>query len=33
MPEGKFCNRRPINTEEDLKALLGDKGVNFYTFF
>ena len=26
MPEGKFCNRRPINTEEDLKALLGDKG-------
>ncbi|HBW17089.1 MAG TPA: hypothetical protein DEF41_13445 [Desulfovibrio sp.] len=26
MPEGKFCNRKPVNTEEDLKALLGDKG-------
>jgi Fe-S oxidoreductase len=26
MPEGTFCNRRPVNTEEDLKALLGDKG-------
>ena len=30
MPEGKFCNRRPINTEEDLKALLGDKGGQQY---
>ncbi|GFM32395.1 (Fe-S)-binding protein [Desulfovibrio subterraneus] len=26
MPEGIFCNKRPVNTEEDLKALLGDKG-------
>lgn len=26
MPEGTFCNKQPINTEEDLKALLGDKG-------
>ncbi|MBL3580963.1 sulfate respiration complex iron-sulfur protein HmcF [Oleidesulfovibrio alaskensis] len=30
MPEGKFCNKRPVNTEEDLKALLGDKGGNQY---
>lgn len=26
MPEGKFCNKKPVNSEEDLKALLGDKG-------
>ena len=26
MPEGQLCNRRPVNTEEDLKTLLGDKG-------
>ncbi len=26
MPEGTFCNKQPVNTEEDLKALLGDKG-------
>ena len=26
MPEGIFCNKQPVNTEEDLKALLGDKG-------
>ena len=30
MPEGKFCNRRPIKTEEELKALLGDKGGQQY---
>ncbi|MDL2314186.1 (Fe-S)-binding protein [Desulfovibrio sp. OttesenSCG-928-C14] len=30
MPEGKFCNRRPINTEAELKNLLSDKGVNYY---
>lgn len=26
MPEGKFCNRKPVNTEEELKHLLSDKG-------
>jgi Fe-S oxidoreductase len=30
MPEGKFCNRTPINTEEQLKATLGDKGGKQY---
>jgi Fe-S oxidoreductase len=31
MAEGKFCNRRPINTLEDLQALLGDKnGIQYY---
>ena len=30
MPEGQFCNRRPINTDEDLKILLGDKGGKQY---
>lgn len=30
MPEGKFCNRKPISTEEDLKTLLGDKGGQQY---
>ena len=30
MPEGKFCNRRPVTTEEELKALLGDKGGKQY---
>lgn len=26
MPEGIFCNKKPIDTDEDLKKLLGDKG-------
>ncbi|WFS61897.1 (Fe-S)-binding protein [Pseudodesulfovibrio thermohalotolerans] len=30
MPEGKFCNKTPINTEEQLKATLGDKGGKQY---
>jgi len=30
MPEGILCNRRPINTEEDLKTLLADKGGQQY---
>ena len=30
MPEGQFCNKTPINTEEDLKALLNDKGGKQY---
>ena len=31
MPEGIFCNKRPVNTEEDLKALLSDtRGTKYY---
>ncbi|MDL2306707.1 (Fe-S)-binding protein [Desulfovibrio sp. OttesenSCG-928-C06] len=30
MPEGTLCNRRPITTEEELKALLADKGGATY---
>ncbi|BBO78110.1 hypothetical protein DSCW_55270 [Desulfosarcina widdelii] len=30
MPEGKFCNKMPVNTEEELKALLGDTGGKQY---
>ncbi|MDR1490946.1 MAG: (Fe-S)-binding protein [Desulfovibrio sp.] len=30
MPEGKFCNKKPVNTEEDLKSLLADKGGKQY---
>jgi len=31
MPEGKFCNKQPINTEEALKALLSDtRGAKYY---
>ena len=31
MAEGKFCNRRPINTLEELQSLLGDKnGIQYY---
>jgi Fe-S oxidoreductase len=30
MAEGKFCNRKTINTEEELQALLGDKGGKQY---
>ena len=30
MPEGTLCNRKPINTEEELKALLADKGGKQY---
>ncbi|MCG8529439.1 MAG: (Fe-S)-binding protein [Desulfovibrionales bacterium] len=26
MPQGTFCNTKPIGSEEELKALLGDKG-------
>ena len=30
MPEGIFCNRKPVNTEEELHALLADKGGKQY---
>ena len=30
MPEGTLCNRKPIKTEEELKALLADKGGKKY---
>mmetsp|Transcript_22182 Transcript_22182/g.10603 ORF Transcript_22182/g.10603 Transcript_22182/m.10603 type:complete len:461 (-) Transcript_22182:361-1743(-) len=31
MPEGKLCNKQPINTEEDLRTLLADKsGKQYY---
>jgi len=30
MPEGKLCNKRPINTLEELQALLADKGGKQY---
>jgi Fe-S oxidoreductase len=30
MPEGKFCNKMPVKTEEELKALLGDTGGKQY---
>lgn len=31
MPEGIFCNKKPINTEEELKALLSDtRGTKYY---
>ncbi|MDZ7832917.1 MAG: (Fe-S)-binding protein [Desulfobacterales bacterium] len=30
MPEGTLCNKAPIETEEQLKALLGDKGGETY---
>ena len=30
MPEGQFCNKTPITTDEALKALLGDKGGKQY---
>ena len=30
MPEGTFCNKIPIKTEEALKALLGDTGGKQY---
>jgi Fe-S oxidoreductase len=31
MPEGIYCNKRPINTEEELKALLSDtRGTKYY---
>jgi len=30
MPEGQFCNKKPIETEEELKALLADKGGKQY---
>jgi len=31
MPEGIYCNKRPVNTEEDLKALLSDtRGTKYY---
>jgi len=30
MPEGTLCNKAPIETEEQLKALLGDKGGKTY---
>ena len=30
MPEGTLCNRKPINTEEELKTLLADKGGKQY---
>lgn len=30
MPEGLLCNRKPINTKEELKTLLADKGGKQY---
>ena len=30
MPEGTLCNRKTIDTEEDLKTLLADKGGKQY---
>ena len=30
MPEGILCNRKTINTEPELKALLADKGGKQY---
>ncbi len=30
MPEGTLCNKQPIDTDEQLKALLGDKGGKVY---
>ena len=31
MPEGIYCNKRPVNTAEDLKALLADtRGTKYY---
>ncbi|MCF8070202.1 MAG: 4Fe-4S dicluster domain-containing protein [Desulfobacterales bacterium] len=31
MPEGKFCNKKPINTEEELRELLSDtRGTTYY---
>ena len=31
MPEGKLCNRKPVNTKEELQALLADKsGKQYY---
>lgn len=30
MPEGTLCNKEPVNTEEQLKALLADKGGKTY---
>ena len=30
MPEGTFCNKKPVETEEELKALLGDTGGKQY---
>lgn len=30
MPEGTLCNKQPVNTEEQLKALLADKGGQTY---
>jgi len=31
MPEGKLCNKKPINTKEELQALLADKsGKQYY---
>jgi Fe-S oxidoreductase len=30
MPEGRLCNKAPIETEEQLKALLADKGGKTY---
>jgi Fe-S oxidoreductase len=30
MPEGKFCNKKPVETEEELKALLSDTGGKKY---
>lgn len=30
MPEGKFCNKKPIETEEEIRALLNDTGGRKY---
>ena len=30
MPEGTLCNKQPINTKEELDALLADKSGKVY---
>ena len=30
MPEGKLCNKKPVETEAELKVLLGDTGGKQY---
>ena len=30
MPDGKFCYKKPIETEEELRALLNDTGGRTY---
>ena len=30
MPEGELCNKKPIETQEQLQALLNDRGGEQY---